>query len=323
MSAAAGGPRTDDLVFVYGALRSGTTVFRLMLDAHPRIANPGEMDFLLDALHEDAGAPGGWRYDEDALRRSRIFRASGLVIDPEREGLEQLAGFLDQMRASHADGAEGAVLSINVHRNADRLLRVLPGVRVIHVVRDPRDVARSTIQRGWAGTLYHAVDHWIATEAAWDEAASGIPTDRLLDVSYEGLFEDVEARLRDVCAFLGQPFDPVMLRYHENTTYAAPDPSLVRQWERDCDPRQIALLEHRAGGLMAARGYDPSGPIAPGPAERAVLRLRDRAAVWRFGMRRFGAGTYVAEKATRRLGLVRQNRALRRRMDDVVSTQVK
>jgi hypothetical protein len=38
----------QDIVFVYGALRSGTTVFRLMLDSHPKISNPDEMDFLFD-----------------------------------------------------------------------------------------------------------------------------------------------------------------------------------------------------------------------------------------------------------------------------------
>ena len=56
-----------DVVFVYGALRSGTTAFRLMLDAHPLTVNPGEFDFLFDYLHADDTCPDGWRLDTDAL----------------------------------------------------------------------------------------------------------------------------------------------------------------------------------------------------------------------------------------------------------------
>jgi hypothetical protein len=62
----------SDIVFVYGALRFGTTVFRLMLDAHPQIANPGEMDFLFDYLYPDHTHSTGWRYDLDGLKLDRI-----------------------------------------------------------------------------------------------------------------------------------------------------------------------------------------------------------------------------------------------------------
>ena len=32
----------NKLIFVFGALRSGTTVFKLMLNSHVDISNPGE-----------------------------------------------------------------------------------------------------------------------------------------------------------------------------------------------------------------------------------------------------------------------------------------
>jgi hypothetical protein len=41
-------------VFIFGSMRAGTTVFRLMLDAHDGISNPGEVDFLFDHLARDA-----------------------------------------------------------------------------------------------------------------------------------------------------------------------------------------------------------------------------------------------------------------------------
>ena len=44
-------------VALYGALRSGTTLFRLILKHHPALHNPGETDFLLDHIHADRLAP--------------------------------------------------------------------------------------------------------------------------------------------------------------------------------------------------------------------------------------------------------------------------
>ena len=59
-------------VAVYGALRSGTTLLRLMLDAHSRLSCPGETDFLFDHLRMQSDPP---VYDEEALERNRIYRA--------------------------------------------------------------------------------------------------------------------------------------------------------------------------------------------------------------------------------------------------------
>ncbi|KJV06249.1 sulfotransferase [Methylocucumis oryzae] len=45
------------LIFICGALRSGSTMLRLMLDHHPNIVNPGEFDFLFDYMYEDGSFP--------------------------------------------------------------------------------------------------------------------------------------------------------------------------------------------------------------------------------------------------------------------------
>ena len=59
------------VIFVYGALRSGTTLFRLMLQAAPSISNPGEADFLFDYIAPNPG--GGWQYDRASLSEDRMF----------------------------------------------------------------------------------------------------------------------------------------------------------------------------------------------------------------------------------------------------------
>lgn len=304
-------------VFVFGALRSGTTMFRLMLNAHPGLSNPGEADFLFDHLRLDPPPP---RYDLQPLRDGRVFRARGLELRPGLDGLELLDDMLRQF-----DAKAPGLTTINVHRHPDRLLAALPEARIIHLVRDPRDVARSSIGMGWAGTLYHGVDHWIDTETAWDRAAPRLRPGQALELRFEDLLRDLEGELRRVCAFLGVAFDARMLDYHRDSTYEAPDPKLAEQWRRRSSPREIALLESKAGELMRRRGYAPSGAPAarPGLLQRAGLALRDKAAVWRFGAGRFGAPLFFGEKIARRIGLRGPERAIQMRMQAIVQEHLK
>ena len=243
-------------MFVYGALRSGTTMFRLMLESNRAISNPGEADFLFDHIAPDPDHPTGWRYDRTALIDDRIFRAKQFDLPEELDGLDLLEEMLAQM-----DARSPGLLTLNVHRHAERIVQTLPDARFVHLLRDPRDVARSSIGMGWAGTLYRGVDHWILTETAWDRIAKHLRTGQVLDLSYEDLFADIDNNLRRVCDFLEVSFDPAMLRYHETSTYGPPDPSLAEQWRRRSKPREIALVEGKAGALMRARGYILDGPV--------------------------------------------------------------
>ncbi|MGM0740503.1 MAG: sulfotransferase family protein [Pseudomonadota bacterium] len=297
-------------VLVFGALRSGTTVFRLMLNAHPLLNNPGEVDFLFDCLRRDPGRADGWRYDLKALSENRIFRASGLRIPPGRDGLDLLADFLTQYRERNP-----ACLTLNIHRNIDRALEVLPGAPVIHVLRDPRDVARSCIGMGWAGTLFHGVQQWIFTETEWDEARARLADGQALELTYEALIADTPGCLGRICDFLGVDFDEAMLSYHKDTTYGAPDPALIAQWKRKSSPHEVALVEGRVAAMMRARGYEPAGaPHYPGMFEKAGLMLRNRAHTWRVAIGRYGFALFALEKLTRRLGLGRLHSRCRARM---------
>lgn len=311
----------NDIVFIYGALRSGTTVFRLMLDAHPRIVNPGEMDFLFDHLQPDHTHPTGWRYDLDALRMDRIFRASRLKIEGNLSGLDLLRSFFEQLKAR----APWQVVSINLHRNIARVWDILPHARVLHMIRDPRDVARSSVQMGWAGTLYHGVAHWIDTEQAWTHStADSARSDQTLEISYETLIEETETTLKAACAFLGVPFDPDMLSYHEKTTYGRPDVSLIQQWQRKCHGSELEEVEARAEHLMRARGYDLSHPRVPLSLMRRLgLSLRNKVRVYTFGMARFGVFTFLAEKLTRWVGLRAAHQTLTLRMQGVITQSLK
>lgn len=310
-----------EIVFVYGALRSGTTVFRLMLDAHPKIANPGEMDFLFDFIHPDQTHPTGWRYDVEALKQNRIFQVHGATIPDGIDGLDLMQSILDELHAAH----QGMILSINIHRHVDKIIAIMPGVRIIHMVRDPRDVACSSIVMGWAGTPYHGVGHWIETETAWSASMDAVSVSPGFELQYETLLAKPEETLQDICAFLSTPFDQKMMSYYHGTTYSAPDASRVQPWRRTkYSERDMALVETRAGHLMQSRGYPPELPPAQFNAfSKAYLIARNKLAVWKFGINRYGFPVFFGEKITRKIGLSKARNRLKQDMNRIDQSLVK
>ncbi|MEL6479402.1 MAG: sulfotransferase [Pseudomonadota bacterium] len=303
---------TASPIILYGALRSGTTVFRQMLGAHPNLHNPGEADYLFDTLHQ---GPDGWRYDLDALTINRVFVDHGIKLPESAEqmsGQALLADFLGQFAAR---GEGDLVLAI--HRHIDKVAALLPEARVLHLLRDPRDVARSCIGMGWAAHPYFGVDGWLGTERAWDKAAPGLAGMRVLSLRYEDLIRETPERLSEVCSFLGHAFDPQMLRYHERTTYGPPDPGLIEQWRRKMPPDEAALVEGQVGNLLEDRGYAPGPTRAriPGQIEKLRLGIGNKLGVWLFAGRRYGFATVLSEKLSRRLGLRGWHRRTMERMN--------
>jgi hypothetical protein len=168
-----------EAIFIVGVPRSGTTLMRMVLGKHSRIAIAGENHYLGHRLpkrgvRQDLRRVGDLR-DDAAVRRlvDRIYsdkfqRGSWLRADSEfwrwlvrrvpREELEQrlLAGersergvFTAVLR-SYADREHKAIFGEKTPahiRWADTLMAWYPDARIVHMVRDPRAVYRSELKR--------------------------------------------------------------------------------------------------------------------------------------------------------------------------------
>lgn len=293
---------------LYGALRSGSTLMRLILDAHPAIRCSGERDFMLDHIRTGVDGP---RLDLEELGVDRVFLASGLAIPESIDGRE---AFLDLLGQQEDDES---VLVLVLHRGIELLLSLVPDARIIHLLRDPRDVARSSLGMGWAGSTWYGIDHWIKTETEWDRVAHQLKPEQVLTVRYEELMAAPETGLETLCTFLGCTYDPAMLDFHQTTTYSAIDPTLCYQWKRKQTRREITLVEQKTGRLLTARGYAPSGhPMQPpDPVEGLWLWGSNKIAVWRMLFNRYGYVDPVLARLGRRFGLMQLARSAQLRMN--------
>ena len=303
-------------LIVFSALRSGTTMLRLMLDSHPRVACTGEHDFLFDFLAE---GPEGWTYDRAAMKGDRIFRYSGLALRDDLEGEALLADLIRQI----CEKGQGKPV-LMLHRNLDRAVRLLPEVPILHMLRDPRDVARSAVGMIWADHVYFGVNSWLRTETEWEALGSTLEH-RTLTIHYELLVAQPRDTLASICAHVGIDFDEQMLTYDRQSTYAPPDPSLAEQWRRKLRPVEVRLVEGKVGPLLVARGYKPSGepPLTPSSLHILWLRIRNRTGVWRRRAAIYGWRPMLKRRLGMTFGLPDMRQAAEREMEAITLKRLK
>jgi len=278
---------------VVGVGRSGTTLLRLMLDAHPQMTIPPETHFV-PAVIEACRA---------AARPESAVEAMTSVRQWGDQGIEA-AEMLDRMRGLESFDAAAALRSfyaLQAERQGkprwgdktpvyvesmDLIGEALPEARFIHLIRDGRDVALSRARRGFGKNAggRRAGERWRRRILAAREQSKRLP--HYLELRYEDLIEDSEGNLRRVCDFVELEFDPAMLRYHERAaermaemardlpgrdgesvrpaeermaahamTRKPPSASRIGVWRTEMSAEDAAEFEQAAGDLLAELGY--------------------------------------------------------------------
>lgn len=255
-------------VFLVGAERSGTTLMRLMLDSHPEIAFGEEFEYSVALIGDDGSMPSVADF-EHMTGVDRIFLQSGFTIDSSREFPELVDGFLRSRR----DAKGARIVGATIHFDYIRALHLWPDAVFIHMVRDPRDVARSSVQMGWSGNVWYGLDKWIEADEARKQLSKLVEPERIFDLRFEELMSDHLGVLKRICEFLGVEYTQDMLSYADSTDYDIPDPARAKDWRDDMSPLDIRLVESRLGDRLTAAGFQPSGlePLPKNIVTESVL----------------------------------------------------
>jgi len=306
-------------IFICGSLRSGTTLAHLMLNSHPDIYNPGEFDFLFDCLIGHGGIEPSVDQYICFLKRNRIFKSKSISIDPLcKTYLDVLYSIVNQIQ-------NGKAICLNIHRNFDLALRYFPDAKFVHLIRDPRDVAKSSIRQGWSGTTYHGVDHWLSSEESWDRLMDSATFHQVFEFQYEILIEDTKTTLRHLCQFIGTEFSEDMLGYYRESSYSKPDVSLIDQWKRSQTLQEIELVEYKASTIMKKRGYELRNqyPRSPSLLHRVQLWLTNKRYKYMFCIQRYGFLLCVMDKMASMLPWLISTPRYRNRIHEIQSSHLK
>lgn len=247
------GKLDDRLVFVVGSPRSGTTFLAGAIGSLPGFVDLGEVAPLKAAVPELVRLPA----PEAAIRLRRILAVARRV------------------------GLVGAVRGVEQGPDTGYLLEAVsiayPEARIVHIVRDGRDVACSLLEKPWlrpgeaktddAGTSHGAYARWWveperrsefeaasdARRAAWAwrsylmaARSAGVP---LLELRYERMAEDPHAVAGLLAPHLEAPGGALAAALEQ--AHGAS----VGRYREDLDEAQLADVMAEAGDLLRELGY--------------------------------------------------------------------
>ena len=252
-------------IFVIGSPRSGTTLLRLILDAHPRISCGEETHFLRD-LEAVVGRNWALVSTYELPREWWLERIRELYATFQAEVLA---------RSGKARWAEKDPTYTLHLRFVEELF---PDAVYVHLLRDGHDVVASFRDRwGYKSAARAARTEWARYVSAARDLAARLPDDRFLELRYEELVAQPEAQGQRLFEFLGEDWDPALLqldparhrateRYQwftaqrreaggdEATIYR----SLIGAGGASLDPLLRTLLRRRHGELLRELGYLPA-----------------------------------------------------------------
>lgn len=197
-------------VFIFGMLRSGSTLIEQILASHPQVFGGGELNHLDETVKETRTAFGR-EEDFPELMLSMTEQDFGGLSARYLSKIEPLAP-----AAVHiTDKMPGNFLF------AGLIHLVLPNAIMIHTIRDPIDTCLSCFSKLFAGEQNHTYDlaelgryhrHYQALMAHWHGV---LPAGRILNVHYEEVVADLEGQARRIIAHCGLDWDPRCLAFHE------------------------------------------------------------------------------------------------------------
>lgn len=306
---------------ITGHPRSGTTLITEVLSRHAQVYIPQETHFFDNpASKRELG--------NYSLRRDwRLGVCKYLDLNErlkeeiiEIGGIDDFLNFLSTRQPQDAHEVFFALLSWIAEKKmvqyvgektpahircAAAVGAAAPSLRVINIVRDPRDVAVSLKNVSWG---HESAVFWSFRWQRFQRRARAAQRqlgDRFLQVRYEDFVADALSWTRRMCDFLNLPFHKAQLEVGAARTYdVATEPwkaqasqavsqSRIGRWRDHLDPRDVRRIEAALGEELVALGYELSGA----QAER-LPRLRD---------------TVLAAAETGRVALERQWQRMRER----------
>jgi len=270
-------------LFIVGAMGSGTTLLRLMLDSHERIAIPQETGFMR-AYNAQRVIPlkfGG----RDWARR---MGWSGQELDA------MCRDFYDTIFTRYATD-QGKVRwgeKTPFHTwHIDGIARLFPDAVFVAIARHPGAAVASNVRRfeqnprwgnpRWQASQYRRNNHEIIRQA--DRRPR-----RFVFLRYEDLVQEPEAVMRELLDWLGEPWSDSVLAHHAiqaarggarvqvegRTRVDEPvDVSRITKWTRTMDESTRALVRQKLSRIAEFYGYDIDEPLPVRPLREGSLLM--------------------------------------------------
>lgn len=199
------------VIFVGGVPRSGTTLMRAMLDAHPDV-HCGEETRVIPRI---LGMRSRWEHSEKEHRRLDEAGMDQNVLD------RATRAFISEIIKGHGLPSKYLCnkdpLALNYMHD---VVRLYPKAKFVLMVRDGRSVAYSIVKRNVTITGVNS-KNYMSAAMFWNKVVTRMTRDcsmlgkhRCLEVRYEKLVKSPQVWMKSILEFLRVPWNPNVL-HHE------------------------------------------------------------------------------------------------------------
>lgn len=155
---------------------------------------------------------GVWPGTKEGIENNQMYFAAPM----SKEELKPIVqSFLQNCFQSIRDHQKKSILQEDNTHNllyANDLLSMFPEGKMIHIVRDPRDVISSLKMQRWTPSSINELITWYnAIMDQWQIQKALLNSNQFIEIRFEDLIDDQEKAVRDLCVFLGIQFDSNML----------------------------------------------------------------------------------------------------------------
>ena len=277
----------DPYLFIVGCARSGTTLVRRIVDAHPEIAITTEMHWITRQFKSRnalvtpelvSELTGHKRFTQFEIPREEFegLLGSGEAV-PYPTFLRRVFGLYGKIKNKPLVGNKTPAY---IRRMLD-LHALWPEAKFVHIIRDGRDVCLSVLNWNKAERTAGRYASWeedpVSTTALWwerkvrkaREDGAALGSGLYHETLYEDLVDDPERECKRLCEFLSVPYDDAMIRFAEGKTRTdLPNPrktpkkawlpitSGMRDWRAEMPAKDVERFEAAAGNLLEELGYE-------------------------------------------------------------------
>ncbi len=262
----------ENLIFIVGSPRSGTTYLRRLLESFPGI-HSGEESHLFEHVGPFVDLWHGYAQSQ----ADPNYYAVGLPVYFTEEEFITIARKLvsELMKPMLANLTPGELFLEKTPSHAlylHTIQELLPKARIIHILRDSRDVvasllAKSREKQAWAPSQAdQCAQVWIEYVEHVNRIASSYPPEAFLEVRYESLVDSPQVVLKTIANFLdrdwsGEEIQTAITQNSIESTRAQFGQQHVRRggsgyWQQDLTRWEKFRVWQVARNTMSKVGYE-------------------------------------------------------------------
>jgi hypothetical protein len=287
-------------IYIVGLDRTGKTTMRAFLSSHPNISIPAVGSNMWTYFYRQYGdlarSDNFERCLNDMLRYKHVRYLEPDVPRIRHEfagGPRTYAHLFELFLRHHAERAGkerwGAQTGL-AERYARPMFGSYPGLKIVHMVRDPRDRYEASLAR-WPdgkGRAGGAAARFAYSTRLATANVRRFGTHRYRVVRFEDMISDPDATIRGVCDFLGEEYVPSMMAMPDapdlrgkmgfetsGTGAVVLSTEYVGRYRERVPPAEIEFIEKACRATMRTYGYAPTQWPTP-----LVIGWRDRARTW-------------------------------------------